>query len=122
MVKFIKKYTPFILIILSLLFSICSYFDFYLDVFKYLGDVVGYSLLTNIFMYSYYMNKHFCASTKIAVLGLFFLNIFNLFWLYFEINGGMYDLLILLIVIFIIIFLKTRRNDTSNRRGNRVAK
>lgn len=97
------------MITLSLLFALCSYFGIYFEWFKYLGDLVGYSLLNNVFMYLYYVNKHFCTSTKIAVLGLISLNIFNLIYLWCGVNGGLYDLILLSIIIMILVFLKVRK-------------
>ena len=108
MINFIRNKTPFILLGFSLLFSICSYFEWYFIAFKYLGDLIGYSLFTNIFMFFYYNRKAFCTSTKIAVLGLISLNIFNLLYLYLDINGGLYDLLIIAITFFVLIYLKIK--------------
>ena len=109
MIKIIKHKSPFILLTFSLVFAICSYFGFYSSIFVYLGDVVGYSIITNVFMYGYYMNRHFCVSTKVAVLGLFSLNVFSLLQKYFNVNLIVYDIFIIFIVIMIISFLKIKK-------------
>ena len=106
MKQFIKHKTPFILLGVSFIFAVCSYFKWYKEYWDYLGELVGYSFVTNIFLFLYYNNKAFCSSTKIAVLGLFALNIMGLLKVRFDINGGLYDLLLLTIVFFVLIYLK----------------
>ena len=109
MIKFVKHKTPFILLTASLIFAISSYFGFYVSIFVYLGDILGYSIMTNLFMYAYYMNNHFCTSTKVAVLGLFALNIFSLLQKYFNLELIVYDIFICIIAIFVISFLKINK-------------
>ena len=94
---------PFILLAFNLLLIGCRFLDVYVYFYKYLGDLVGYSIVTNLFMLSVYMNKKYCTSTKIAVIGLIALNILNLIWLSFGIDGIVYDFVLLLIIIFILI-------------------
>lgn len=115
MVKLIKHRIPFILLSISFISALCSYFEIYADYFKYLGDLFGYSMLTNLFMLFYYSNRSFCDATRLTVISLFSLNVFNLIYLYFDVNGGMYELIVLALIILILIFLKIKKNDASNR-------
>lgn len=103
--KYIRDYAPFIILAYSLIFSVCSYFEFYFEWYIYLPDLLGYSVFTNLFMLSVYMNKKYCASTKICVIGLILLNVFNLFYNLSSINGVIYDIY-LMIIIFIILIIK----------------
>ena len=100
--ELIKHKTPFVLLFFSMMSVVCGYFEFYLPIFKYLGDIIGYSILTNIFMYAIYMNKNYCTSTKVAVLGLISLNVFNIIQLYFNINLVVYDVFLILIILAIL--------------------
>ena len=103
MLKRFRDKAPFILLAFNLLLIGCRYFDLYNPIYKYVGDIFGYSIITNIFMYSVYMNKKYCTSTKIAVIGLFSLNVLSLIWNAFKIDGSVYDFFIILIIIFILI-------------------
>ncbi|QQV90902.1 hypothetical protein M1M24_gp31 [Polaribacter phage Freya_1] len=115
MVKLIKHRIPFILLSISFISALCSYFEIYADYFNNLGDLFGYSILTNLFMLFYYSNRSFCDATRLAVISLFSLNVVNLLYLYFGVNGGMYDLILLSLIILILILLKIQKNDASNR-------
>ena len=106
MINFIKHKTPFILLGVSFIFALCSYFEWYFEIFIYLADTVGYSITTNVFMFLYYNRSEFCSSTKIAIVGLLSLNVMNLLYLCFGVSGGLYDLLLLTIVFFVLIYLK----------------
>ena len=106
MKRILREYTPFIILGYSLLFAVCSYFEFYRVWFKYLPDLVGFSVFTNMFMYSVYMNKKYCASTKICVIGLIALNLLNVIYLLFGINGLVYDIYLLIIICLVLILKK----------------
>jgi len=102
----IRNYAPFIMLGYSLLFSIASYFGFYFSWYRFLPDLVGYSIFTNLFMYSVYMNKRYCTSTKVAVLGLLCLNVLNLVYELFNMNGLIYDVYLLIIVCLVLVIKK----------------
>ena len=103
MLKGFRDKAPFILLASNLLLIGCRFLGIYSSLYMYLGDLVGYSILTNLFMLSVYMNKRYCTSTKIAVIGLIALNILNMIWLAFDISGIVYDFILILIIIFILI-------------------
>lgn len=105
MKAFIRNYTPFIMLSYSLVFAVCSYFEFYISLFNYLGDLIGFSIFTNVFMLAVYWNKKYCASTKICVLGLIALNICNMIYKYFDVNYALYDIYLIL-TIFMVLILK----------------
>ena len=63
----------------------CSSIEYYNVVFKYLGDLVGYSILTNIVFIFLYFRKSFCLQTKIAVIGLLFMNVLSIVFNYNEV-------------------------------------
>lgn len=95
---------PFLMLAYSLIYAILSYFNFYHILYNYLPDTVGYSLATNLFMYSVYMNNRYCTSIKIAVIGLIALNLLNLVYVYAGVNGAVYDVYLIVIIMAIIRF------------------
>jgi len=104
--KLIREYAPFIMLGYSFVFAVLSYFDFYYDWYSYLSEALGFSIFTNIFMYSVYMNKKYCTSTKLCVIGLIVLNLFNMIHITFDINMIVYDIYLITIVFAILILKK----------------
>ena len=104
--KNIREYAPFVILGYSLVFSILSYFEFYRSWFVYLPDLLGYSIFTNLFMYSVYMNKRYCTATKTCVFGLMLLNFFNLMYIALDVNGLVYDIYLLIIIIAVLVVKK----------------
>ena len=100
---------PITLLALSLVFSVLSYFEVYHDVYKYLGDLVGYSFATNLFMLLVFMNKRYCITIKISVIALLFLNLFNILYMLTDVNGSLYDFIVCLGAILTIIFYKLKQ-------------
>lgn len=66
------SYIPFV----HLLFSFASNYIFF-DL-PIVGNLVGYSLLTDLFYFIVIFNKRFCVYSKMAVIALFALNLFGL--------------------------------------------
>tara|TARA_R110002020_G_scaffold334555_4_gene549835 strand:+ start:9816 stop:10145 length:330 start_codon:yes stop_codon:yes gene_type:complete len=99
---------PFLMLFVTAISGYCSSIDYYNVVFKYLGDIIGYSIVTNIVFMFLYFRKSFCLQTKIAVCGLLFMNVLSIFFSYNNIlYNGLYDFwitLILLVIILISIF------------------
>ena len=107
MKRFIREYAPFIILGYNTIFAVGSYFGFYkywLDYF--LGDLFGYSVFTNLFMLTVYMNKKYCAATKICVIGLIALNLSSIIYKVCNINGLVYDIYLLVIVSLVLIIKK----------------
>tara|TARA_R110000772_G_scaffold156700_1_gene267883 strand:+ start:2516 stop:2851 length:336 start_codon:yes stop_codon:yes gene_type:complete len=102
MFKIIRHKAPFILLGLTLALTVCSYFGFYATWFRYLPDLVGYSIFTNLFMISVYMNNKYCDATKLCVLGLIALNMFNLISHEFDFYREIYDLYLIAAIIIVI--------------------
>jgi len=102
----IREYAPFIILGYSFVFAVFSHFDFYFDFYRFLPDLLGFSVFTNLFMYSVYMNKKYCTATKFCVLGLIALNIFNLVYEIFGISGAIYDIYLLTIVCLVLMIKK----------------
>ncbi len=96
--------TPFFLVILSGVFAYASNQGWYSEYYRYLGDMVGYSIITNLVFLKHYNRKEFCNPTKVCVYGLLFMNIVNLL-----VNSGIimgrfwYDIAISFLVILILI-------------------
>ena len=94
---------------ISAICALCSYFSFYPSIFRYLPDLVGYSIITNLFMISVYMNKRYCDATKVCVLGLIALNMFSLISYGFEFYAPVYDLYIITIIFIVAILIKRKK-------------
>jgi hypothetical protein len=110
MLKKIRDTTPFIIFVLCLVFTILSYDKETYEIIKlYLGDLVGFSIITNVFMLSVYMNKRYCTATKITVLSLIVLNVLNLIYTYFGTDGRVYDICIMILTLIIIAFYKIEK-------------
>ena len=105
----IKTHLPVTLLVISFALSVLSYFGFYPKVYEYLGDIVGYSILTSIYMISVVSNFRYCLSVKIACYGLLILNVFNLIYSYLGINGDLYDILICGFVLITYLFYKLQK-------------
>lgn len=101
MLKNFRDKAPFILLAFNLLLILCKFLGVYTPLYNHLGNFIGYSLFTNLFMWSVYANKKYCTSTKVAVIGLSVLNILDIIWRTIGINGLIYDFFIILIVVFI---------------------
>lgn len=91
---------------LSGLTGLLYYFGFYSEIYNYLSDVMGYSILGNLVMYKYYSNKKFCDTTRIAVLGLIFMNLTSLAGYFVDMYSPLYDTYIFILIIGIIVFYK----------------
>ena len=106
MLKTFRDKAPFILLAFNLLLILCRFLNIYSPIYNYLGNCIGYSIFTNLFMWSVYANKKYCTSTKVAVIGLIALNILDIIWIAFKVDGSVYDFFTILIVIFIIVTYK----------------
>lgn len=69
---------PFVMLFLSLMSGIFSSTDWYRVIAPYLGDTVGFSMLTNLVFMFIYFRRSFCDETKIAVSGLMVMSVLGL--------------------------------------------
>jgi len=100
---------PFIMLGMTLICAISSYFDFYIDLFMYLPDLLGYSILTNmVFLYHFSFNKY-CNVTRAAVWGLLVMNLVSIFTMNTDYYSSLYDLYIISASIFTMIIFKIKR-------------
>jgi len=93
------------MLFVSALSGVFSSYEFYKYVEIYLGDIIGYSIITNIVFIFLYFRKSFCKQVKMAVIGLSAMNVISIIfaqsgWVYDKI----YDLWISLIILVFIIF------------------
>tara|TARA_R110000824_G_scaffold199520_1_gene383492 strand:+ start:186 stop:581 length:396 start_codon:yes stop_codon:yes gene_type:complete len=120
MFRFIRNKAPFILLFLNIVICLWHNFELYIiydgsyEFFKlakdsyfkhysyYFGDLIGYSIFTNLFMLSVYLNKKYCDATKICVLGLIALNMYSLISHGFNFYSEIYDLYLMAAIICVI--------------------
>ena len=94
---------PFFMLFVTAISAYCSYLSYYNELFNYLGDLFGYSIITNIVFIFLYFRKSFCIQTKIAVLSLLLMNVVSIMFAHNSIiYNGVYDLWIILITVIII--------------------
>lgn len=102
--KFIDL-APFIMLFYSAISGLISSTTSYSIVFVGLGDILGYSLFTNVLMLKIYNPKRYCTTTRFAVYGLIVMNLVSLSTiLWFNLTGNdyynpLYDTYIALIII-----------------------
>ena len=105
----IIKVIPFIMIGVTLMCSICSNFNFYSDLFVYLPDILGYSVLTNlVFLYHFSFNKY-CNVTRAAVWGLLLMNVVSIATKNTEYYSNLHDIYIGAAIVSIVIIFKVKR-------------
>ncbi len=101
--KFINI-VPFVMIIASGAFAYISQSGFYHNIFKYLPDSIGYSIITNLVFLKHYHRKAYCNPTKASVYGLLIMNVVSLLVKSKAIEGSnWYDIAITAVVIGIIL-------------------
>lgn len=101
--RFLRNNMPFIMLGITFLFTILELFPFYNHIYMYLGDIFGYSLITNFFMFLVYFNKRHCDSLKIAVLGLALMNVFSLVSIGFDFYSVLYNIILEAIILTVVI-------------------
>ena len=112
MIKKLSKivgFTPFIMLGVTLLSSICYQFDFYSKIFTYLPDILGYSIFTNVvFLYHFSFNKY-CNPTRAAVWGLLVMNVVSISTKNTEYYSSLYDIYIISATIITMMIFKFKR-------------
>lgn len=100
---------PIVMLIVS---GASNYIEFSTPGYFLLGDILGYSLLTDLFMIYMVFNLRFCIQTKISVIGLTCLTIVSLLnhVLNYETYAKIYDTVIisLCILFSVIAYLKKK--------------
>ena len=91
--------TPFIMLFTTLLSGIFSETEIYSQIYSFLPDAIGYSILCNLVMVKLYFRKQFCFPTKVAVIGLICMNLTGLIYAYYgdsfyDIYTNMFDIII----------------------------
>lgn len=90
------------MLVLSGITGLMSHFDFYPEVYTYLSDLIGYSLLTNIVMYRIYRTRKYCNSTRLAVVGLIIMNIVSIAGHFLEMYSPLYDTYIVVMILMVV--------------------
>ena len=100
---------PFVMIWITLFCAVCSSLDFYTDLFKYLPDMVGYSIITNVVFLYHYSYRKYCIPTRAAVWGLFIMNLVSITTSESQYYNVLNDIYICSIVLIISVIFKVRR-------------
>jgi hypothetical protein len=112
--KGFQKYVYLIPIIQIIATFVVSFFDLTKYQWLFLGNSIGYSILTGLVYVAYFWNPHFkfCYFTKIAAVGLFLMAVYNLIGiaLEYDIYTMWFDRIVFAITL-ILTFLLPRKND-----------
>lgn len=116
------SYIPFI----HLFFSFASNYVFFDS--PLVGNLVGYSILTDIFYIIVLSDKRFCIYSKIAATSLIFLNIFGILGDYINYYkySALYDSTLMLTTVSLIVikYIEKNANDknatTDNSKSGRI--
>jgi len=100
---------PILMVGVTFLTGILSRFDFYSGIYPYLGDTLGYSLLTDLIFVKYYFRTRFCNPTKIAVVGLISMNLITLLTINTEHYQSLSDIYVSGIVLILVGVYKLKR-------------
>lgn len=108
--RWLTDKAPFIMLVLSGLSGLSYHFDFYPEVYFYLSDLVGYSVLSNLVMCRVYTSRKYCNSTRIAVLGLLFMNVTSMLGNFLDIYSPLYDTYIVVIILTMVGYVSYDRD------------
>lgn len=94
--KFLRKiaskkmvtYAPFIMLGLTLLTVLIRFSDSYYEIFDYLSQIMGYSILSGLVFLRYAISNRYCAYSLISIYSLLLLNITNIVAIYLKIDGA----------------------------------
>lgn len=100
--RIIREYIPFLMLGVTLLSAVLSHFDFYVPLEVYLSDLVGYSVLTNLFMLAVYHNSRYCLSTILSVYALLLMNIINMVLHGANLYSQIYDFYITVLISLVV--------------------
>lgn len=109
MFKSVVMIAPFIMLGVTALATIFRAFGWYSDVYLYLSQIMGYSILTNLFFLSYGAKHKFCSYSLISILSLLFLNVSNIIAMLFGLVGSKFYVVfdcVLIIGLFALAFSK----------------
>lgn len=83
--------------------------EIYHQYFKYLPDIFGYSLFTNLIFLRVYSNKKYCHATIFAVYGLIAMNLISIITIDTKYYNPLYDSYIALITLAVVYYLYFRK-------------
>jgi len=96
---------------------VTSFFEITNDAWYFIGNITGYSILGNlIFIYIFFFTRRYCWFTKLSVLGLLAMNIFDIIAGIFlmenyDLYSYVFTISISTICIFLGIYYTLERND-----------
>lgn len=102
---------PFLMLVITGITGLCSSMGWYAEIYHYLSDTVGYSLLTCwILLKRVYNSKRYCNTSRWAVYGLMTMNVVSMLTIDTKYYNPIYDACIAFVV-FVIVYFLTRKND-----------
>jgi len=116
-IKPIIKFVPLVLLGVCCMLTAFTGFSWYNKLLVYLYQIIGFSIFTNVYFLYFSVRFRMCMYTKIAVIGLMALNVFDIINLIHPIGKELYLVYNSIIVyfFFIISFLfLALRKETDN--------
>lgn len=94
--KFLRKiaskkmamYAPFMMLGVTLLTSLVRFSDNYYEIFNYLSQIIGYSILTGLVFLRHAIANRYCTYSLISIYSLLLLNTTNIVAIYLKIDGA----------------------------------
>ena len=104
---------PFLMLLITLITSFMRIMEVYSVIYFYLSQIMGYSILTNVYMLWNAVKNKYCSYSVISIISLLLLNVSNLIaiMLGFE-NNDIYIIFdaVLIAYLFQIAFVKFLKN------------
>lgn len=77
------KLTPFLMLGICFFLSFMTKYEWYITAYYYLSQIIGFSIITNIYFLYFIQRSNMCAYSTVSTIGLLSLNvldIINLIW------------------------------------------
>lgn len=86
-IKPFVKAIPFIMLGACFIFSFLVHMPIYAKIYRYLANIVGFSIFTNCFFLYFIVRNNMCAYSFVATIGLVCLNLLNIINIYHPIEN-----------------------------------
>lgn len=103
---------PFVMLGVTTFTTLIKWFDTYSIIYNYFSQIIGYSILTNLFFLKFANYHRFCIYSKISINSLLILNFLSIFSMAFGVSNDFYYMVfdsiivVCMMLIAIIKFLK----------------
>lgn len=100
---------PFLMLLITLITSFMRLMEVYSVIYFYLSQIIGYSILTNIYMLWNAVKNKYCSYSVISIISLLLLNVTNLIAIIFGFENNYFYVIfdaVLITYLFQMAFVK----------------